>query len=569
MMTMMTLAPYIVLGLTIIASVGVTAGLIRRWLPLVVYILAAGLVLQTTLLGTHIVGVDIHTEYSVVQVTLARGWDPGWSNLCNTSPVIVGIAPALSRLGVPVIFQFRVVYPLISALAPVILFLAYRKVFGEKTAFLGAVFFATMPMFTMEMTSMVKSEIAYVFGALSVLGVCSAEWKAWKRWTVVAVGAVGALLCHYSVGNMVMAYALVIPVLAVAVLWVRRPSGLRISRRAVWSTVCVVAAVAVAYFGWYSWTAQGSLIKTTAAMLRNITAVTRTVISTSDGVSDNTGILREYTRFVDPTGQMGEPSTYLQRQPAVVQTALGLDFMQSSTLGKIFRILQYITQASMILGLALLWKRRREIPVAYTAGVLASFGILTLCIFVPFLSTTMSPTRFYALALFWISPLFIASLKWLSGSHWVPLVILIAYMLFSSGFVFEATGSETTDRLDIPFSYAFSANRLGLIGLYTSNDLAAIRWLDSSTDLTKPVFTSYLGTSLMLELPELDGLYRHTETRPGGAHYRLVTEWEMRHGVEVTGWTGGLRKRLPLNLDGYTEIARFGDAAVYRSYGSS
>ena len=61
--------------------------------------------------------------------------------------------------------------------------------------------------------------------------------------------------------------------------------------------------------------------------------------------------------------------------------------------------------------------------------------------------------------------------------RFMALAILIPYFLFTSGFIYEVTGQEVTDKIDTPYSIALSSYRLDLAGVFYWQDVTAAAWL--------------------------------------------------------------------------------------------
>lgn len=552
----LSFVPWLVVGYVVTVATLLLLGRLKHT-PIWIYSLALALLWQTTMLGTWVVGVDIHTELMVANWTTANGWEPSWANNSNTSLVLTLLSPALADLGIPVVWQFKALFPAVAATVPMILCLAYRKGFGERVAVLGALFFAIMPMFLMEMVSMVKSEIAYVGMAVIVLGAASCEWTTRKRAVVVVGGALVAIFSHYSVATMVAAYAAAMGI--GTLVW-----GLG---RVKWVGMVGLLVVGV-YVAFFVSVSQGSVLRETWAIGRNIAAVTKEVATapaaTAPAATANTtvpseGLLEQYKDF---TRTDGVTRSYLDMQSPLVRTALGLDFGEASGWGKVFRVLQFATEIGILLGLRQMWKRRRDVGIEYVMGVAASVGLLGMVVFVPFLATALSPTRFYALTLFWLAPVGILGLKMMARRWWAVAGVLGIYYLFTSGMVLEATQGEVTERMDVPYGFAFSAERLGLIGVYTDGDVRAAAWLWEKTNRTIPIWIDYLGTSLLLEHA---GSARQSEVKPGTEqYYLLLTDWNARHGEMVSGWYGGLRERKPTpDVSGMVEVFRDGNTVVF------
>ena len=115
-----------------------------------------------------------------------------------------------------------------------------------------------------------------------------------------------------------------------------------------------------------------------------------------------------YAAYTNPVAS----NTYLDNQAPLVRAAIGLDFWRVSVWGKVFRIFQYLSQLLLVAGLVIvLWKRGYGFTSEYTAAIIASFVLLGACMFIPFFTITLSPTRFYVATLFFVSPLLIIAIE--------------------------------------------------------------------------------------------------------------------------------------------------------------
>jgi hypothetical protein len=107
---------------------------------------------------------------------------------------------------------------------------------------------------------------------------------------------------------------------------------------------------------------------------------------------------------------------------------------------------------------------------------------------------------------------------------------------------------------------AMSWDRLGLIGVYTANDIKAYEWLTFQTDITMPIYSDYLGACLILENK---GRERYTAAEPTGKHYLFLTEWNNCSKTLVSGTFGGARSSYPLPQYNESEIVyRTGNAVI-------
>lgn len=148
-------------------------------------------------------------------------------------------------------------------------------------------------------------------------------------------------------------------------------------------------------------------------------------------------------------------------------------------------------------------------------------------------------------------------------------IVLIVYLVFTSGFMFEVTKSESINKLDIPYS-AISGDRTGVIGtFYTSNDVDCARWLGSNTDYRSYIYADINGQLLLSGYIE-----PYTQLREMFSFkvfyeepcYIFLTEWNIKNNKMV--WhTGqpGLREygKLP-DLSKKNLLHKQGNAQIWK-----
>jgi len=450
----LSVVPYVVVASVVIITILVATNKISvRHYPVYMFGLALALIWQTSMLGTYIVGVDIHSEYFVAVQVIEYGWDWGWTNVGNTSVILTLLTPALAKSGIDPVWQFKALFPFVCAFVPVVLYYAFRRVFGEKRAYFGVLFFMIMPMFTMEAVSMVKSQWAYLCLAGTVFMLTSTI-KPWKRTLGISVLAIGTIVCHYTVGVITLFYLIgIFLVLALTNWWrLRRLLG---ERTLPVKYLAVAVLCTAVFFGtWFTNIGEGRMISQVTSIfggvatnLKQIALVTeKPTYDSSVKVIDTprTEVLDDTakTEEVDDTGlpktilrdelpdtiegqtakaragdMMGyvrpvKSETYLDRQPPLIRSAIGLDFGLVSNWGKAFRVFHYLTEILLVVGLFVLLRRRKEFTAEYVAGVLGSFLLLACALFLPFFTVmTISTTRLYVITLFFVSPLLILGVE--------------------------------------------------------------------------------------------------------------------------------------------------------------
>jgi len=101
---------------------------------------------------------------------------------------------------------------------------------------------------------------------------------------------------------------------------------------------------------------------------------------------------------------------YLQEQTYFTQLGLGLDFVEQPIEGRIFRVIQYLTQLLIVVGGVSLLFRRYNFTAEFIAGIGCSFILLFCCMFLPGFSSLINATRFYHITLFFLAPLLVVGI---------------------------------------------------------------------------------------------------------------------------------------------------------------
>ncbi|MEM3713486.1 MAG: DUF2206 domain-containing protein [Nitrososphaeria archaeon] len=122
----------------------------------------------------YIWGYDINVEYYYADQVLLKGfWDTSITAGANSVASVNLLAPIISLiLDTNIISIFKILYPLIFSLVPVILLKAYERLLGQRLwAELSVLFFMFLFTFFTEMMSLARQIIAEVFLALLVYAI--------------------------------------------------------------------------------------------------------------------------------------------------------------------------------------------------------------------------------------------------------------------------------------------------------------------------------------------------------------------------------------------------------------
>lgn len=153
----------------------------------------------------------------------------------------------------------------------------------------------------------------------------------------------------------------------------------------------------------------------------------------------------------------------------------------------------------------------------------------------------------------------------------ITVIVLVGYYIFTSGLVYELTGNTNISNLEIPYSFGFSADRIGLAAAMNDDDVACMKWLFENWKDGDLVVADY---NIVRIIGEYDyriffkyesGYYLIPEFRnmPDRC-YIFISSWNTRHNGYVIGTSIGLRKIEKLPDLPYEVAFKSGDAMILR-----
>lgn len=494
--------PSLTMAMVILICVilGLTAfGKIRRSaFPMVIYPVGLALLFQVTLLSNGLVGTDIHSEYYFARLTEQNGyWNYTLPHSYNSALASVLFVPLMGKaLGIGSLWVFKVVCPMLFALVPVVLYRIFKSQFGVKVACFGTIFFMIMPAYFLELPALPRQQASELMFVVALFLIIVSKLRLGVKLPLVAVFASLAIVFHYSLFPIVAAY------FGVGCLTLLFFKNRTFPVKHLATITVVLIALGVFYFGnvaggiplkSMSWLGQSQLSQ---------------IIPSVGAPSSEPLIPSTLPPAISPeTPVPTTPSTHrptFEEHESLMQTALGMDMGQSSNAGKAFRVLQGITQALLAVGFVQLIRKRKALKPEYLGFCAGSVAILSLCLVAPGFSAMLNATRFYHIALLLLAPAMILGGLIIFRSHKIlTLAVLIPYFLLTSGFIFEATKSTQTERLDVPFSVALSHQRLDLTSVYSDNDIAVKDWAYERRLL--PIYADLNGELLLEDNYGLEG----------------------------------------------------------------
>lgn len=482
-----------IVGICIVTLLVAFNKLKEPYYPHLIGSIGFALLLQSTLLGPGLIGTDIHTEYYFYYKAL-DGWDASIPHAYNSAVGTTLIAPFLTNVfRLPGYWIYKVIFPLLFTFVPFLLYFIFKKEFGSKAAFFASLFFIMIPTWSLEMIGIPKQMLGELMFTLCLFLVLVSSWRFKIRVPLLVVlGTLGATF-HYVMGSTIVLY------LGLGCLFL-----LFLKKRVFpikWLGLVVILLLVISSI-YYGLVAQGvPLACITSSSYTQIVGVLPKLPKPPDA-------LTVPPEFMTPTAELVDeaPVTatgFFARQSPLIRAALGLDFMDVSTWGKIFRVSQYLTQLAIVVGSVYLIKERKRYSAEYLSLCGASILLLGACVFLPRFSTIINATRFYHLALFLLAPVFVLGGKAIFRNFKILTVcLIIPYFLFTSGLIFEATQQTDISGVNIPYSISLSHRRVDIIGVSTSNDIAVRDWAVNN-DLGS-IYADIHGSLLFSEKVELD-----------------------------------------------------------------
>jgi len=549
----------------------------KLYLP-IIFSMSLALLYQTTLMSPGLVGTDVHADHYFAYWTLSTGtWHWQFPEAYNTSISTTLIAPFISwAFHIPLVWIFKVIYPFLLALVPPVLYFLYKERISKQVAFLSCFFFVAIPTYMVELTGIPKQQVAEFFFVIVAFLLLSERLR--LKWKPLWMGLAALMfaLCHYSIFAIGTGYLLgaTVILLGLRLIWRKANLGIHLKPLLIITVITILAGTV-----YFSTVADGrvwnSFTGTYSSMAQRINPPdspdTKSVV-TPIPTPVSTPTVSPVTPTPKPCTTKDKPF-YLWRQGPIVKAALGLDFLDVSTTGKLFRILQFMTQALIVLGIYRVVRNKgRQWNKAYLAFGVMACTILAMTVFYPSFAPVMNATRFYHLALIFLAPTAIIGGIWLfkriGGVRTFTLAILIPYFLFTSGFIFEATKDTTTEILDTPYTIAMSGNRVEVGGVMTANDAKVRDFIVAGNYY--PVYADIYGDYLIFEkmdslehVKEIFVYQKDLASKEIYSSYIFLRERNIEH-QELTYWLGvGTRTTRSFEETGF-DIMMEGREVIYQ-----
>lgn len=437
--------------------------------PLILLVIAVALLFHVSLFSSYIHGGDIFGEHSVFRLTeQASYWNPSFSDKLYAMLSITVLPTLYSNvLGMDGTWIFKIIYPLIFAFVPVGLYKLFKSRFNKEIAFFSVFFFMSNSVFFTELVVLARQMVGELFYVLLFLTIFSKKINGSSKWFLFIAFSFGLIVSHYAMSYIFWAF--------ISALWLF--SLIRRRRCAV--TLSMVILFSAMTFTWYIYTSSAVTFNELLKMIDNIR---------ENFVSDFLNPQARGSQVLEGTGLLGGVGTFWH------------------TVG---RYVYYATEVFILVGVVVVFLRKKLsfFDDEYNFIIFMNLLLVIACIIVPNLATTFNMTRFYHVALFFLSPFCVLGgidlLSFLSRKKVntkylcaiVVLAVLIPFFMFQTGFIYEVTGEESWS---LPLSsYRFDDAKLISMGVLKESEVSGVCWLSVYQSVGNIVYADYSSWTLL------------------------------------------------------------------------
>jgi uncharacterized membrane protein len=470
----------------------------EKFYPFLIFSISVTLICQVLLISRYNVGWDSNLEYYVFRLTQIAGhWDFLNANVNSMVPLTYGSLLSITLLpeiysvlmNAPGQIVFKILYPFVLSLIPLILYRVYESQFGKLIGLLSTLFFVftEVAYFDSESLGLNRQIVGTLFLVLSIFVLMNKTMLVRKRRTLLIIFGVALALSHYALAFIYLAF--------IALLFIVSKVRPKFDGVVNASTIMLIFVIT---FSWYS---LGS---------------SSTIISLTDNIRR---IFEEFT-VVQPSYSVTSANMFAISN--VFTPAVWINLVMTG-----------ITNLFLLLGILLMVIRPKGTGIFgnYRVILIAAAIILGAAFVAPSISSKLNFTRFYGLTLLFLSPCFVFGGQTIFmgiGKAWTKIknalykkrkvftkivntnlvllligVILCGYFLSQVGFVNRVTGGSIRS-FSLDFDRMNASNdseiKIYLHNAYLSEqDVFSASWLSNHRVSSTEVVADYsAGTHVLV-----------------------------------------------------------------------
>ena len=184
-----------------VSYLGVGKNIPHRVFPLAVFCLSLTILIQSSMVSRYMVEwADVSFEFwSAKHVILNGWWNPMEFGRTNSVLSITILAPTYSLIsGIDLVAVFKIVFPLLFCIVPLVVYEFARSISRPKTAFLAAFLLIGCTCYFTEMLGLNRQIIAEVFMACFILVLLMDGIGTWHKGFFLAIFGLGITFSHYG-----------------------------------------------------------------------------------------------------------------------------------------------------------------------------------------------------------------------------------------------------------------------------------------------------------------------------------------------------------------------------------
>lgn len=198
-----------IFGLVLLGGIGIYTLLLiflneklsKSLLPSSLFFMGLALLFMTSLRSNFIAGYDIHWEYYVFQLTkMHHLWSINFYKDAYNACLSITILPTILSdfLRFNDMYIYKVIFQIIFAFCPVIVYLFIKKYTTSILAFIASFYFISFPTFFNDMPALTRQEIGFIFFSLLILVTFSLNLPKYFRSALFLLLGFGVIISHYS-----------------------------------------------------------------------------------------------------------------------------------------------------------------------------------------------------------------------------------------------------------------------------------------------------------------------------------------------------------------------------------
>ena len=460
----------------------------ERLYPGVTFLIGLSLLLSMALRSNHIIGSDTHTEYWFFQTTLS---DLHWELFGHTTLdacLSISLLPTIcqSILNVDSELLFKVLYPLIYSISPVIIYIISKKYVGAFYAFLASCFFMFQHSFLFT-TMNARTCTAVIFFALVMMLTFNDELHPLGKKNLIILFMASCMVSHYST-TYIFLFITFVTFIGVELM------SKRYAVKKVMSSTIVILFFSMIFF-WYSQVTETAFSAGVDFVSNTITNLNRFFIEESRGG----GVSAMFGAGIEKKGT--------PHKVEFVFTWISFAFIGT---GLITLICKYKEMSFRELNFKRPSFLKGKFEVTYSVVAFACVILLSAMVLFPFVSVGYGMQRLYAMAITILSVFFViggvvmakclnkllAVCRWKTlannvsqvQAYMVILLVLIPYFFSVTGVMYNIFGVPRAITLNS------EGEQYGTMYIHDQESCCA-KWLKNTTDETSRIYADFFGTA--------------------------------------------------------------------------